>query len=460
MKQPNILLIMCDQLRWDYVGYVNPLIRTPNIDALAARGMIFENCITNAAICVPARVALATGVRNDLMGCVDNNYFLPLCEDTYYRRLRDSGYKVALSGKLDLAKPDFFNGTRGERPAMFSYGFTHPFEAEGKNHAFRNQSDRLLGPYGRMLQDKGELEAFVESQDAANRDNTSVFGKNTFASPLESSDHHDAYIAKHAAQWIRQADPEFPWHMFVSFAGPHKPYDPPAEYLKRMEGRELPDFIRDDLSGKPEFQKRVRQRFMKNTDDDIIRDAIRHYIAAIELIDDLVGQIIASLKETGMYEDTYIVFTADHGEMVGDHGMLAKHIHYEASSHVPLFVCGKGIAPGRTDTMVELADVGETICDLAHARARAGRMPTAKSFAPVLFGTAAEHREYAYSCERNYRFIRSRKYKYVENYNDQNELYDLENDPCEMNNIIREHPELQREFFLKIRQLEMPNKWD
>ena len=126
-KQPNILFITCDQLRHDWLGYAGVQhVRTPNIDRIAAMGTYFTQAVTNSPVCAPARIGLATGLRPHRVGSLDNHSFLPLSRETYYQRLRNHGYQVSCVGKLDLAKPDGYNGRDGRRPLTYAWGFTDP----------------------------------------------------------------------------------------------------------------------------------------------------------------------------------------------------------------------------------------------------------------------------------------------------------------------------------------------
>ena len=144
MSRPNILFIMDDQHRFDYLGSAGrEFMRTPHLDRLAASGVRFAHGYTNAPVCAPSRIALATGLQAHRFGGGDNGVFLPLSRRTYYQRLRDAGYRVGGVGKFDLAKPDAYNSD-GARPACFSWGFTHPLECEGKMHAGQGQG----GPFG------------------------------------------------------------------------------------------------------------------------------------------------------------------------------------------------------------------------------------------------------------------------------------------------------------------------
>ena len=220
MPRPNILFIMDDQHRHDYLGAAGAdFLRTPHLDRLAAAGVRFTQCTTNAPVCAPARIGLASGLQPSRLGCLDNSGRLPLGTTTYYQRLRDSGYRVGCVGKLDLRKSDGYNGRYGDRPYAYSWGFTHPEECEGKMHA--GASPTPIGPYTHYLADKGQLATF--HQDYRRRRAVDWI-TDCRDSPLDSEDFEDAYIGCRAAEWIAKVPDDFPWHYFVSFVGPHDPF--------------------------------------------------------------------------------------------------------------------------------------------------------------------------------------------------------------------------------------------
>ncbi len=164
-NRPNILVILDDQHRHDYVGYVNPgLVHTPNIDRLAGSGTVFTRCCTNAPVCAPARIALATGLLPTRTGTTSNDDFLPLSVHNHYRWFRDHGYRVELVGRHDLAKSGAPAGVHGNRPVNFSYGFTRALEIEGGMSAARDcaVAKGPTGPYTAYLERHGLLQAYVD----------------------------------------------------------------------------------------------------------------------------------------------------------------------------------------------------------------------------------------------------------------------------------------------------------
>ncbi len=348
-ERPNVLFIMADQFRYDFMGCAGAsFIDTPNLDRLASRGTRLTHCVTTSPICAPARISLATGLLPSRVGALDNAAFLPARVPTYYQQFRDHGYHVGCVGKLDLAKPDHYNGLCGDRPRAFGWGFTHPIECEGKMHA--GNSAAPVGPYTNYLHGRGLLQRFHDDyQDRKKRGWTDGA---TEDSVLPADAFEDSYIGRTAVEWIgarsiergEGRSTEFPWHLFVSFVGPHDPYDPPTEYADRYRDKPMRPPIPADDGGKPEW---IKRRARTSTDEEVAVSR-RQYCAATELIDDQIGAMMDALERQGLSDNTYVVFSSDHGEMLGDHGLYTKHCAYEASMRVPLIVSGPGIGRGET----------------------------------------------------------------------------------------------------------------
>ncbi|HTL52772.1 MAG TPA: sulfatase-like hydrolase/transferase [Planctomycetota bacterium] len=438
-RRPNLLFIMADQWRHDYLGCAgHKTITTPHIDSLAARGVRFTHCCTNSPICAPARIALACGLQPSRVGALDNACALPPNVPTYYQRLRDTGYRVASCGKLDLNKPEHFNGRNGDRPDNYRWGFTDPFECEGKMHAGSFPTPH--GPYGFWLQERGLYDAFHADYRRRGGD----FVRAMEDSVLPTDAFEDCFIADYAARWIRDVNEEYPWHLFVSFVGPHDPFDPPTEYANLYRNRAMPALVEPALEHKP---RRIHARFHDLTPEERLT-AQRQYCASSHAIDIGVGKILAALQARGGLDNTYIVFSSDHGEMLGDLGLYTKHVPYEAALRVPLIVAGPSVeksAAGTTnDALVELIDLNATLCDFAGLPAQ--ERIDAKSIAPLVRGETKTHRDEVISIERPYRLLRTHRWKFIETYNDTNELYDLEKDPGERHNVVKDFPAEAKAF--------------
>lgn len=462
---PNLLVIMADQWRYDWLGAAGtPGVSTPNIDALAASGVRFTHACTNSAICVPARIALASGRSPERLEALDNSASLPADVPTYYQRLRDADFRVGVVGKLDLAKSLVHNGPRGDRPAVFRWGFTHPLEAEGKWHAGRLPDRQPRGPYGVYLEERGLLEAFADDYaerlsplEDARREGLPPTSRLPYSpdglyrdSVLPEDAFEDRWLGDRAVEWIEQVSSDYPWHLFVSFVGPHDPFDPPAEWADRFRESEMPNPVPAGSPGKP---SRVSTFNWSSYSDAQVLRARQQYTASLALIDHQVGRLLAALESRGFSDDTVIVVTSDHGEMLGDHGLFLKSVPYEASMRVPLILAGPGIAPAVRDELVEMADVHPTLCELAGIGI--GDHLDARSLVPLLRGDgAARHREVVVCSERHYLALRSARHKYVCNMaghplsdpDDPEELYDLDVDPTEQHNLFLEDPERARQL--------------
>lgn len=391
--------------------------------------MLFGNCYTVAPLCVPARIALATGMLPSHTGMLGNSDCLGFDVPTYYSRLRDSGYRVGMVGKLHLSATDE-HCRDGQRACLYSWGFTHPHETEGK--MFAGSKPAPQGPYGQMLSQRGLYDAFHRDY-AARRQRGWVLQPDDSVLPAECF--HDVYIGQHAADWLRNAPTDEPWHYFVSFVGPHDPFDPPREFAQRYRDASMPPAIADGLDGKPE---RYRKRACVLDADHVARTR-RQYCALVELIDDQIGNMLAALEARGLADNTYVVFTSDHGEMLGDHSLYTKSTPYEGAVHVPLIVAGPGVAHGVSEAMVEMFDLNPTVCELAGLAPQAGI--DARSLCNVLAGRTGEHRREVVSELRGFRMIRDHRRKLVLNADGEAEFYDLASDPQELVNLRPGNPD-------------------
>ena len=444
--RPNVLFIMDDQHRFDFLGCAGAdFVHTPNIDALAARGVRFSTCTTTSPICSPSRMALATGLTPSRIGATDNHTFLPARIPTYYQAFRDNGYRTGVVGKLDLGKPDKYNGRYGDRPRVFGWGFTHPEETEGKCHG--GSSPTPIGPYTHYLDELGLLQDFHADYRRRNKQGNIATAAGCSDSILPTEAFEDSYIGRRATRWIENIPDDFPWYLKVSFVGPHDPFDPPTEYADKYRNADVPRPIGDSLDGKPEWVK--RRRFDVSEEEILVTR--RQYCAEVELIDDQIGRIMQALKNRGMDENTYIVFTSDHGEMLGDHWMYTKHVDYEQSLRVPLIVAGPDIEPGRqSDALVEMMDSHATLCDLVGIDGP--QAVDARSFAGILRGAQTEHRAETVAVECNHRCIRTEQWKLIESQNDVTELYDLVTDSQELNNVADQNPDVVKELAGRLRR--------
>ncbi len=438
MTRPNILFLIDDQHRYDWLGCAGASwMHTPNLDRLAGEGRRYTHCYTNSPVCGPARVALASGLMPTRTGALSNpTAFLPVSTPNMYRHFRDhGGYRVSLVGRHDLAKPGAPASVYGNRPLNFSYGFTEAFEVEGAMAV--SGRPRPNGPYGQHLVDHGLWETY--RQDYRDRAQRKWILGASHDSVLPDAHHQDVFVADRAIERIEGIERDYPWFMFVSFQGPHDPFDPPGAFGRMYREARIPPPQPMPEGAEPQRVKAFR-RIREVEDPPIdaqVQEARRQYAAKITTIDAQVGRILDALDHSGQADRTIVVFCSDHGEMAGDRRLWIKHTAYEPSWRVPLIMRGPGIAQGTSDALVELIDLNPTLGDLADLPAQPGL--DACSFAGTLDGTQQEHRSCVVTVEADmrtgrYQAVRTRERKLIITDNDVTEFYDMATDPLEQHN--------------------------
>ena len=367
--RPNVLWLVADQHRPGWLGAAGHPVRTPNVDALADRGVRFTNAFSPAPVCAASRACLATGLSYDRSPVPGNGTDLPPSTTTVYERLRDeAGYHVMGCGKFDLHKASYAWGVDGQH-RLRDWGFTAGVDNAGKidavlalvtdEHPRNVDSDRNLwaeiagaldaealeprDPYGAFLADEGLLadhvRDFLRRRHAEDK-------PATFPTPLPAHAYCDNWIGRQGLTLLSDAPAAEPWFLQVNFAGPHSPWDVTED---------MHEWYRDppvDL-GSPAGEGGPPPEA-----SDAVR---RNYAAMIENIDRWVGRYIDRLRDRDELADTVIVFTADHGEMLGDHGRWGKSVPYCASSGIPLVVAGPEVkARDPVDAPVSLLDLHAT----------------------------------------------------------------------------------------------------
>jgi arylsulfatase len=457
--RPNVLLITTDQQRYDMLGANgNDQVRTPHLDALAARGALFRSAYIQNTVCIPSRACLQTGRYTHQHGVtymetvIDDTPGLPAWELTFMERLQSAGYYSGAFGKIHM---------------MPERGF-HEMQVTGGKGSRWTRSAGLpvgLAPLGR------DYAAWLEARHPggyeaiyAQRRRPEYRAYHTAISnvlPLE--EYVDYWIAENTIDFIRR-DHGKPFFAWCGFCGPHGPVDPPQPYDTLYAPKEviLPANYGVDAGGNP--------RATTAEADQIARRWCAHYMGLVSLIDDMVGRIVAALEERGLLENTLLAFTTDHGEMMFERGRLGKGNFNESVIHAPLIVAPPGgIAGGKEiGHLVETYDVAPTILD--YARAEIPDKMSARSLRPSIEGTGqgkemilCEYLDNDQSergiCIRTDRF----KYEYwspssapAEGRQGREHFYDLQEDPLERRNLLSEAPyrtEIERHRLLMIDRL-------
>jgi arylsulfatase A-like enzyme len=322
----------------------------------------------------------------------------------------------------------------------------------GMNNTNGTNKDYVTaGPYQAYLQERGLLDDFVQDMKQREREQPVWHAAGT---PLPAEHFHDSYIGQKACDYLRKVTDESPWHLFVSFVGPHDPWDAPAEYAKKYADTTFTAAIPPAGEGKPEWVRRKANIQSAGMSPDDLAQVKQHYSGAVELIDEWIGRMLDIVEQRGLLEQTAIVFCADHGEMLGDHGLFQKSVMYEAALRVPLIVSVPGMSQpmGKTsNALVELIDIHPTLLDLAGVEYL--REPLdAKSLMPLIKDTTEQHKRYQISILDHCRMITDGEYKLIENANEGNELYRLEEDPSEQVNRLHDEPEIARRLLAQLKK--------
>ena len=299
-----------------------------------------------------------------------------------------------------------------------------------------------MGPYQKYLMDKDpELMRTLE------KDYRSYMRQKPryYAQPSVLPDEVflDTFIGEKSLEWLNEHDNTgAPWHLTVSFAGPHNPWDPPKEDYDAVGDTLWPDPIPNDMEGKPAWiRRRAAQQTGGMTQADL-QQVKRCYAGSVRVIDRWIGKLLDWLETSGHKDDTIVIFCADHGELLGDHGLLEKSCMYEGCLRIPLLVHLPGMTQRRdSDALAELMDLAPTCLELAGADWNRREMD-AVSLVPVLNGSTEPLRPVQRSELHNCTMLFDGRYKWIRSYNDTDELYDLETDPQELHNVINEHPEV------------------
>lgn len=439
-KRPNLLLLVPDQLRFDWTE-ANPAVpvRTPNLTRLAARGTRFERAYCASPLCAPSRACLASGREYDRCGVPDNSLNYPLTQTTYYQLLRDAGYHVMGCGKFDLHKPEPSWGIEGQH-LLSEWGFTAGIDSAGKWDAIRWGVEEPTDPYMHHLHVTNRVQ--THSDDFERRRAIGTFLA-TFPTPLPAESYCDNWISAQALRLLDEAPAEKPWHLVVNWAGPHEPVDITGE---------MDEWYRDATFPQPN----------RNTEYPADKHVAirRNYSAMIENLDQWVGKILEAVEARGELDNTIVMFTSDHGEMLGDHDHWMKRHPYEASAGVPLVAAGPGMTPGQnSDALVSVMDIAATFLD--YAGLDIPREMDSRSFRRLLEGETDAHRDVLLSGINPWRAITDGEYKLFRGYNlddpkvggnnnpvysaDTDEvppaLFHLGDDPLENNNIAADAPD-------------------
>lgn len=413
---PNFVVILIDDLRYDTFGHMDhPFVETPNIDALAQGGLQFTRAFVTTSLCSPSRASFLTGQYMHNHRVVDNADLMPEGTTTFPQLLQQSGYQTAFVGKWHMG-----GSTDAARP-----GFDHWVSFLGQG---------TYAPANQTLN--------VDGQQVARR----------------------AYmtdeLTDYAVDWLQERSSQQPFLLYLSHKGVHGLYDPAPRHVDRYKAQtiNLPGAVDRPFqadSGKPMWVQDQRNSWhgvefpYYGRSGQTLQEMYRHYCEMILSIDESVGRVMQALLDRGLENETLVLFTSDGGHMWGEHGLIDKRCAYEPSIRIPLLAYGPGFvrAGQRCDALVANIDVAPTLLELAGQRVP--EFVDGNSFAKLLeadspTGSWRQQLLYEYYWEPQYPqtpttfCLRGERFKLIQYHGvwDLDELYDLENDPEETNNLI------------------------
>ena len=421
-RQPNILFIQVDQLTTSALPFHgHPLVRTPNLSRLAERAVVFDAAYCNSPLCAPSRFSMLAGQLVSSIEAYDNATEFPAAVPTFAHHLRLAGYRTRLVGKMHYVGPDQLHGfeerlTTDIYPADFGWtpDWTRPGELQDYFHVMASITN--AGPYARTLQ-------------------------------LD----YDEEVAAHASQALYdliRAPDDRPFFLLASFTHPHDPYATDKAHWDLYEGLEidLPRVPSIPIEQQDPHSARLMRCYRADEaalDEETVRRARRAYYGSISYIDDKVGALLGVLEASGRADDTIVVFTGDHGDMLGERGLWYKMSFFEGSARVPMLVHAPGrFGAARVGRPVSLLDLFPTLLDFAGPTAPQPIEPLpGRSLLPLLEGatgggpTEVLGEYLAEAAAGPLVMIRRDDLKYIVGEDSPPQLFDLANDPDELTNL-------------------------
>ncbi len=483
-QRPNFIVLMTDQQRADHLGcYGNPIVQTPHIDSLAARGTRFERFYVANPICQPNRAALATGQMTSVNGCRQNGISLALDATTYADVLRSSGYRTGHVGKAHFqnvsnipAKERAQGGQGDPAPAPYDLARREQRKGEGFGQEVRGawasdpdrdlpipyygydhvrlcigHGDQVEGHYSRWLADRlnGTPDPRGRAQ-AEGEDGTPQVWRTAVPEALYPT----TYVGEMASEFLVEDD-DRPFLLTVSFPDPHHPFTPPGRYYDLYDPAsvELPESLKHPTGARTDLPQHVLDAYALgdkapdaywpfHVDEASLRRMIALNYGAITMVDDVIGKLLAQVEALGLTENTVICFMSDHGDYMGDHGTVLKHgVHSHGVIRVPFIWADPASAPGTSDQQASAIDFAPTLLQRAGIKVPVGMQgqdicaPSAQN-KPILIEDPGIGVYIDPDADTSIRSLVHDGWRMsVFEGSDLGELYDLDADPHELTNL-------------------------
>ena len=440
-QKPNLLVICSDQHHHMMSGYRDhPHVKTPNLDRMAKGGTYFTNAYCNSPLCTPSRMSFITGKYVNQINVPSNMFPLSREEMTWPRRLDQAGIPATMLGKMDFCG-DYQDGgftdykiLRKRRQYEDLEG--NPPIKKNPMHMRMSGAKRSWRPVSRAL------------AHACPRTDVIIDGVGGEKDDFIGNYDHDRIVTDWAVEYLKEkgnSKKQDPWALYVGLLFPHEPYTVPAKYFDMYYPN---DFEMPLDYNVPNYNLHPAIEFYQNTcegdipvTEDMIRRTLAAYYGMITCMDDMIGEVIQELENQGCLDNTIIMYTSDHGEQLGEHGLFFKSTPYQGSVAVPLILNGPGIPKGNSiDHPVSLIDMYPTVMDIYGLEAEDDR--PGSSLLPLVKGNASGRLDYAFAefhaaCFKDawYMIVKD-GFKYVWFSNSEDIiLFNMNKDPFEMNDL-------------------------
>ncbi len=453
VAKPNILVIVSDEHHARMTGYRgHARVKTPNLDRLAAEGTHFTRAYCNTPICGPSRISFMTGeyLFRSEMWC--NGVPWDGAATTWASRLGEAGYRTVSRGKMDVPGPHTAVGFADfDEPRPRGSFKPWPMVKPRKQMlpTYREGGGMPLACAGTIREENLRREGLPLDKVYVAKDGGKAL--------LVGHGDHDRHVTDQTLEFLREEHAQ-PWVLHIGHLNPHWPFVCPQKHwdLYGDEEIELPvDYAKPNMNLHPAIRhfQAGQGDFKRVVDDDHMRRLLRAYYGMISCMDEMVGEILDELGAQGQADNTYVIYVSDHGEAAGEHGLLGKLTPYEASAAVPLIVRGPGIPAGTVvDDVVSLVDLYPTILEMAGAEMTEADRATrpGESWLPLIAGKPHDRLDYAFAeyhgvyFADNWFMLVAGDYKYTYFVNDRPSLFNLTDDPDELNDLAEDPAQASR----------------
>lgn len=458
-KKKNVILILSDQQRYDTVSAygLNDICKTPHIDKLADEGMKFTNAFTSSPICAPSRASVMTGLYPHNHGVIDN--FTDIKDGTPLlgKCMSDQGYYCGLAGKWHVSATKTPKDCGFEGKAFMGYGF--PGSQVFPSLKFNQPPDNKPNYYEEYLKDNN-----FDIPDVSNGflgNNPALQIQEMYAKhegPIESTIEY--FVAHEANRLIDEAvGQDKPFLIWTNFWGPHSPSIVPEPYYSMYNPKDIKEHpsYKENFKDKPYGYYLTEKMWgLGDYGWDGFADICAKYYGHCTMIDDMVGLIVDKLKKLGIYDDTIIIYSADHGDCLGAHKLIEKGAFtFDEIYRIPMIV--KGLGDKDNDSFVYLQEIMPTLLDIAGTKPP--KPVDGESLLPLMCGTKESndrtevfgefHNHFYISRQR---MVRDNKYQFTFNESEKGELYDFTNDPYQLNNLCYDenYSQIKKEYMEKL----------